>query len=267
MSKYFRFPFANQGDRVAVPDETQADGQVSYNQGYGPDYQRTPGTDPQARRIERNRFNQLLNDITSTLQIYYQEGVPPFITAANNGGNAFAYPQYARVRYDSGSGDRIYESLINNNTNLPTVTTAWRLVDFTGLDDRYGLGSTTPLRTGTAAGNIPLIGTPGTTAAGANSAVVVRSGSNANGRYEVFSNGFIIQYGTVVSTVDMVESYPLPIPYQGSDFRIFAADNIGQVGTTPRNITDIGIFANSSNSFRAGSTSFNDFFQWMSIGF
>ena len=126
MGRYFRFPFANQGDKVTVPDTTQSDGQVSYNQGYGPDYQRTPGTDPQARRIERNRFNQLLFEITDTLQDYYQESYPPFITAAENGGNAFAYSQYSKVRYNPGSGFRVYESLINNNTTLPTVTTNWR---------------------------------------------------------------------------------------------------------------------------------------------
>ena len=190
MAKYFRFPFSRQGDKVAVPDETQSDGQLSYNQGYGPDYQRTPGTDPLARRIERNRFNQLLFDITENAQEYSQLGTPPYITAAENGGSAFAYTQYARVRYNPGSGVRVYESLTNNNTNLPTVTTAWRLVDFTGLDDRYGLGSTTPLRTGTADGNIPLIGTPGTTTAGANSAVVVRQGVNTNGFFRIFSNNY-----------------------------------------------------------------------------
>ena len=188
MAKYFRFPFANQGDKVTVPDETQADGQVSYNQGYGADYQRTPGTDPQARRIERNRFNQLLFDITETLQEYYQEAIPTYINAAENGGSNYPYPQYAKVRFNPGSGERVYESLINNNTNLPTVTTAWRFADFTGLDSRYALRTDIPSipALGTAAtrntperlvGNVPLIGTPGTITAGNNSAVVVRSGS------------------------------------------------------------------------------------------
>ena len=181
MARYFRTPFANQGDKVVFPDTSQADGSLSYNQGYGPDYQRNPATDNQARRPDRSRFNQLLFDVTSTLQRYYQEDTPRFIAASDNGGTAFPYPQYAKVRYNPGSGFRVYESLINNNTSLPTVTANWRLVDFTALDARYGLGSTTPLRTGTGAGNIPLIGTPGTTTAGNNSAVVVRAGSNANG--------------------------------------------------------------------------------------
>ena len=43
---------------------------------------------------------------------------------------------------------------------------------------------------GTADGNIPQIGTPGTTSLGTRSAVVVRSGSNANGSFRVWSDGF-----------------------------------------------------------------------------
>ena len=243
MARYFRFPFANQGDKVVFPDTIQADGSLSYNQGYGPDYQRNPATDNQARRPDRSRFNQLLFDITSTLQRYYQEDTPRFITASDNGGTAFQYPIYARVRYDDGSGFRVYESLKNNNNSLPTVTADWRLVDIAGLDARFltraladSLYITTAvadgryltpsagdsrflnesnnlsdlenaatartnlgLVTGTAAGNIPVIGTPGTTAAGANSAVVVRSGMNANGRFRVWSDGFTECYGVVIN--------------------------------------------------------------------
>ena len=142
MAKYFRFPWSVTGDKIAIPDELQPSGEVSYQQGYGIDYERNPATDPNARDIERQMYNQALFDITETLQQYYQRGVPPYITAAMNGGTAYAYDQYARVRYDPGTGDRIYESLINNNTNLPTVTTAWRLADFNSLDARYPVGAT-----------------------------------------------------------------------------------------------------------------------------
>ena len=243
MAKYFRFPFANQGDKVTVPDTTQADGQVSYNQGYGPDYQRTPGTDPQARRIERNRFNQLLFDVTETLQEYYQESIPPYITAAENGGSNYPYSQYAKVRFNPGSGERVYESLLNNNTNLPTVTTAWRFADFTGLDARYGLGSTTPLRTGTGTGNIPLIGTPGTTAAGNNSAVIVRAGSNTNGNYVVYSNGLIKQWNTDTN-FRTSGTKTLPISFSVVDYVV-----VGQNGISLSNAGNFAITTKTQNNF------------------
>ena len=193
MAKYFRFPWAINGDKTEIPDPTQSNGAVSYQQGYGAAYAADPETDPTSRDIEREMYNQALFDVTETLQQYYQRSVPPFIAATDNGGLAFGYPQYARVLFNN----RVYESLINNNTNLPTVTTAWRLADFAGLDARYALqsalGTAAALNTGTATGDIPLIGTPGTDTAGANSAVMVRSGSNGNGNFLVWSNGLIVQ--------------------------------------------------------------------------
>ena len=133
MSKYFRFPFAVSGDRTAVPDPTQTDGSISYQLGYTVNYQLNQATDSNALDIDRREFNQTLFDITGTLQQYYQRGVPPFITSAMNGGAAYSYSQYARVLFNN----RIYESLINNNTTTPTNTTNWRLVDFAGMDARY----------------------------------------------------------------------------------------------------------------------------------
>ena len=261
MAKYFRFPFAAQGDRIVFPDDTQPNGSLSYNQGYGPDFQRTPGTDPQARRVDRSRFNQLVNDITSTLQLYYQEGVPPYITAAENGGSNFEYPIYARVRYDSGSGDRIYESLINNNNNLPTVTNAWRLVDFAGLDARYVAGTL-----GTANGNIPQIGTPGTTTAGNRSAVVVRSGSNSSGNYNVFSHGLIIQSSVSRITQNrMNHTITLPISFNLSNYIVLTTDE-GLPGA-PRAQVINGRMTNQFNAFSDGTNNQPDTFHWLSIGF
>ena len=212
MPKYFRFPWAVAGDKTAIPDETQTNGSVSYQEGYGDPYEQDPETAPGARNIEREMYNQALFDITETLQQYYQRGVPPYITADDNGGTPFGYSQYSRVFFNN----RIYESLINNNTNQPTVTTAWRLVDFTALDSLYllsgnnlsdltstetaitnlGLGTAAPLDFGTSPGNVPRIGTPGTTELGSDSAVIVRAGSNANGHYILYSNGLIHQWNS-----------------------------------------------------------------------
>ena len=133
MTTYFRFPWAINGDRADIPATTQANGAVSYQQGYGPAYAANPATDPNARDIEREMYNKALFDITSVLQQYYQRGTPPFIAAADNGGVSFAYPIYSRVLFNN----RVYESLVNNNTTAPTNSTNWRPVDFTGLDARY----------------------------------------------------------------------------------------------------------------------------------
>ena len=137
MAKYFRFPWAVAGDKTDIPDPTQPSGAVSYQQGYGIDYERNPATDPNARDIERQMYNQALFDVTGTLQQYYQAGVPPYITATNNGGTAYAYAQYARVLFMG----RVYESLISNNATEPTNTTNWLLIDAGNI--------------GTADGNIP----------------------------------------------------------------------------------------------------------------
>ena len=125
MARFFRFPWALTGDRSDIPEEKQADGSVSYQEGYGPSYELDPAVSPSAKNIERRIYNQLIHDITSTLSQYYQHGVPPFITSEMNGGLAFSYSRYARVVHDG----RVYESLVENNTSLPTVAGNWRVID------------------------------------------------------------------------------------------------------------------------------------------
>ena len=59
MLKFFRLPFATTGDKTAVLDAVDSNGNVSYSQGYGFDYQRQK-TDPAAKNIERDKMNQIL---------------------------------------------------------------------------------------------------------------------------------------------------------------------------------------------------------------
>ncbi len=123
MLKYFRLPFATTGDKTAVPDAVDSNGNVSYSQGYGFDYQRQK-TDPAAKNIERDKMNQIFFDMTTAIAELQSQGVPDFITTALNGGTAYSYGQYAVVKY---SGD-LYISLVAANTALPSDATKWALL-------------------------------------------------------------------------------------------------------------------------------------------
>lgn len=120
MLKFFRLPFATTGDKTAVPDAVDSNGNVSYSQGYGFDYQRQK-TDPAAKNIERDKMNQIFFDMTTAIAEIQSQGIPDFITTALNGGTAYSYGQYAVVRY---SGDN-YISLVAANTALPSDATKW----------------------------------------------------------------------------------------------------------------------------------------------
>lgn len=123
VQRFFRNPFATTGDKTAIPDAAQPDGSISYAQGFGPDYERVPGVDPLAKRVPRNQTNQYLFDITDNLGYWQRNAYPEYVTAAQNGGIALAYPISARVRYTG----LVYASLVNNNTALPTDATKWAI--------------------------------------------------------------------------------------------------------------------------------------------
>jgi hypothetical protein len=119
MAKWFKYLFAQDGDKTAIPDATDPTGLVSYQQGYGADYQRVLGTDPLAKAIERNKLNQALNDITGALQQYQTHGFPDYIGATTNGGTAYAYEVGAVVRF---TDKKNYQNTVASNTNAPDVS-------------------------------------------------------------------------------------------------------------------------------------------------
>lgn len=124
MSKYFKYPFADSGDKIAIANDIQPSGVVSYQQGWGYDYQRKLGVDTQAKPVPRQQTNQLNYDITDAIKQYQEHGFYDFITAEMNGGTAFSYSMGAVVRYDmsdaqDGSDVRNFSSKINNNTGNP----------------------------------------------------------------------------------------------------------------------------------------------------
>jgi hypothetical protein len=155
--KFFIQPFAFAGDKTAIPDAVQPSGVVSFNQGYGFDYQRELGVDPDAKSIERNQMNYLFGVITEQLGQYQRESIPEFITTADNGGAPYPYARGVSVRYRASGGDPFltYVSKVAANTATPTAGTStanWELQIFerasnaqalAGVDDNTIM---TPLR-------------------------------------------------------------------------------------------------------------------------
>lgn len=130
LQKWFKTPFALSGDKATVPDAVQGDGSVSYAQGWGPDYERDPDTDPAAKRFPRDENNQLLFDLTENIREYQLAGYPEWITPTNNGGTPVDYPINAYCRWNGGSGADwvVYCSQIDGATAEPGTDPAqWKI--------------------------------------------------------------------------------------------------------------------------------------------
>lgn len=112
VSKYFGTPFADTGDKIAVPDAEQAGGEVSYAVGYGLDYEKNPVTDTTARRIERQQYNQVLNDVTMAIKELQEMGVPTYRSDIN-------YP--ANTSVVLGSDGNAYRALLANGPGSSIV--------------------------------------------------------------------------------------------------------------------------------------------------
>jgi hypothetical protein len=145
---YFELPFANTGDKTAIPITVQSDGSISFPDGYSIVYQDDLDTNPAALPIDRETFNQLMFSITQNIQNYQQYGFPEFITAANNGGVAFPYDAGSIVRYSS-SGTAPFQTFISlaaNNTEIPVNdgvmwTQAVTLNQFTNGSQTFSYGT------------------------------------------------------------------------------------------------------------------------------
>lgn len=127
--KFFKTPFASNGDRQAVPDDMTADGYVSYAEGYGQDYERPLESDPFAKPVERQTMNDIFNDITEALKQYQTASFPEWITPADNGGVSYAYRRGTIVKYRAGASEafKCYISLTDDNTAAPgTDITKWQ---------------------------------------------------------------------------------------------------------------------------------------------
>lgn len=132
--KFFDIPFAVGGDLTVVPDAVDPGGDVSFNQGYGPDFQIDPTTDATGKYVDRMKMNYLLNAITTALQAIQETGVPEWIDSTDNGGVAFPYSQFSHVLYSATAAPPFieYVSMINANTDTPGTTANWQV--FLGIE-------------------------------------------------------------------------------------------------------------------------------------
>lgn len=115
MTKFFKFPWAVQGDIVLPPDDLQPDGTFSYNQGFPFDYER-PNTDPTYKPVPRDGMNGILNEITGAIGELQRQGVPSYFP------EAAPYVNNAMVRYANAN----WRSTADNNSTVPgAVGSKW----------------------------------------------------------------------------------------------------------------------------------------------
>ncbi|HIC0447206.1 TPA: hypothetical protein ACWZSZ_003405 [Escherichia coli] len=117
-------PFAASGDKEQIPQTKQDTGEISFSEGYGPDYEKDLDNDTGAKTIERAKLNWLLCLVTSEIKKYQEQGIPDYISKEDNGGIDYAYAAAAMVRYNN----KIYYSLKDANTDKPD-TNSWSLLD------------------------------------------------------------------------------------------------------------------------------------------
>lgn len=128
-SKFFSIPFGTSGDRTTIPEATQPSGAVSYTQGFGPDYERDPTTDPLYKPVPRNETNELYYEVTNAIRMLQFYGHPEWYSV-DDAGNTVSYPISATVRYDAGSGMQVWRSIAASNTATPgSDVTKWVQVD------------------------------------------------------------------------------------------------------------------------------------------
>lgn len=116
LSKFFGIPFATSGDKATIPEAVQPSGAISFTQGFGPDYERDPATDPLAKRVPRDETNELYFQITNAIRALQLLGVPEWFDV-DDAGNDVSYPIAARVRHN----DIVWSSTSAANTSEPGV--------------------------------------------------------------------------------------------------------------------------------------------------
>ncbi len=119
--KFYKTPFAENGDKAEISEKNTSDGTVSYQEGWSVDYQRDMEIDKNAKAVERDVMNGILNDITSNIRQYQTMAFPEFITSEDNDGTPFLYTAGTVVSYRQNETEdfKNYVSLVDNNNSTP----------------------------------------------------------------------------------------------------------------------------------------------------
>lgn len=115
MAKFFRFPWATQGDKVSTPDALQSDGSCSWLQGFGFDYER-PNTDANYKPIPRDGMNGILHDLSEAIGELQRQGAPSYTP------QAAPYVGGALVRH---AGANWLSTVDDNRTEPGAVGSKW----------------------------------------------------------------------------------------------------------------------------------------------
>ena len=83
VAKYFGTPFANSGDKTTIPDASQPSGDVSFEDGWTPDYSKNQVTDPNAKDIPRQSENYFKFVVTEALKEIQEYGSKPYDDLVN----------------------------------------------------------------------------------------------------------------------------------------------------------------------------------------
>ncbi len=124
--------FANNGDKTNIPDGVQPNGSVSYEEGWGSQYEIDPAAG--GRRLVKNNFNDLFNLITTNQKELVDQGVINHIVGKS-------YLVNAKVRGTDGNN---YVS--NKTTVLAPPSADW---DIDAVSSGREVATSEEIRTGT----------------------------------------------------------------------------------------------------------------------
>lgn len=111
VTKYFETPFANTGDKTTIPDALQPSGDVSFEEGWSPDYEKDQATDPDAKDVSRQSENYFKFTVTEALKEIQENGFKIYDALVN-------YPVGAIT---PGSDTILYKCLIVNGPDTSVV--------------------------------------------------------------------------------------------------------------------------------------------------